>query len=173
MFKGNDRERSKKLLLNQPSLVWKKSVCGGKKPDGTSVNKTFSHDATLLQVMLALQPHSSVFFFLSYSIANTWKCVCFIRVKHGIGLRKMLKSHRIWSQQRSVLLTHHPWRLCWGERGGGFLGDEEGIFKSVFGSGWMWTASPERDYSGLSLDLSSSSSVKEQSSVFFLPGPVS
>lgn len=43
----------------------------------------------------------------------------------------MLKSHRIWSQQRSVLLTHHPWRLCWGERGGGFLGDEEGIFKQI------------------------------------------
>ena len=41
------------------------------------------------------------------------------------------------------------------------------------GNGWMWTASPERDYSEPSPDLSQSSGVKEQSSVFSLPGPIS
>lgn len=64
--------------------------------------------------------------------------------------------------------------LAWGEAGAFFFsGMSEAHLSRSAGNGWMWTASPERDYSEPSPDLSRSSGVKEQSSVFSLPGPIS
>lgn len=57
----------------------------------------------------------------------------------------------------------------WGEVGV-FRGMRTAYLSRSAGNGWMWTASPERDYSEQSLDLSLSSGVKEQSSCLSLPG---
>lgn len=86
---------------------------------------------------------------------------------------KAEKWSEIWQRGVAAALPpSHPLRLCWARRGGGFLGMRKAHLSRSAGSGWMWTASPERDYSEPSLDLSWSSGVKEQSPVFSLPGPI-
>lgn len=94
----------------------------------------------------------------------------------------------IWRWPCGIAVAPLPWsshlppllpRGCpeegrgWWRGRGGFLGMRKAYLSRSAGNDWMWTASPERDYGELSLDLSPSSGVREQSSVFSLPGPIS